>query len=204
VGVARQYTGTAGKRENCQVGVFLCYASGEGAAFIDRALYLPHGWAEDSARREEAGVPKEVRLSTKGKQAKEMLERAFGAGVPARWGWRTRFTVRPEGCGAGSKGRDAPLRACGDGDPRRLPRGAPAAYAKRAYGKQETVNRDRTDRTQLQRRPGRQSQKRTAVARSSAYSPECVEKLSGKSERVANQYSEGRQERVQELPSAAS
>jgi hypothetical protein len=66
------------------------------------------------------------------------------------------------------------------------------------------VNRDRTDRTQLQRRPGRQSQKRTAVARSSAYSPECVEKLSGKSERVANQYSEGRQERVQELPSAAS
>jgi len=72
VGVDRQYTGTAGKRENCQVGVFLCYASGEGVAFIDRALYLPHGWAEDSARREEAGVLEEVRLSTKGKQAEEM------------------------------------------------------------------------------------------------------------------------------------
>ena len=85
VGVARQYTGTAGKRENCQVGVFLCYASGLGAAFIDRALYLPSEWAEDSARREEAGVPEEVRFATKGKQAKEMLKRAFGAGVPARW-----------------------------------------------------------------------------------------------------------------------
>lgn len=85
VGVARQYTGTAGKRENCQVGVFLCYASGEGAAFIDRALYLPSEWAEDSARREEAGVPKEVRFATKGKQAKEMLKRAFEAEVPAKW-----------------------------------------------------------------------------------------------------------------------
>jgi SRSO17 transposase len=85
VGVARQYTGTAGKRENCQVGVFLCYASGLGAAFIDRALYLPSEWGEDSARREEAGVPEEVRFATKGKQAKEMLKRAFEAGVPARW-----------------------------------------------------------------------------------------------------------------------
>jgi SRSO17 transposase len=79
VGVARQYTGTAGKWENCQVGVFLCYASGLGAAFIDRALYLPSEWAEDSARREEAEVSEEVRFATKGKQAKEMLKRAFEA-----------------------------------------------------------------------------------------------------------------------------
>jgi SRSO17 transposase len=85
VGVARQYTATAGKRENCQVGVFLCYSSEKGTAFIDRALYLPQEWAEDFARREEAGVPKEVRFSTKGKLAKEMLKRAFEAGVPARW-----------------------------------------------------------------------------------------------------------------------
>jgi SRSO17 transposase len=85
VGVARQYTGTAGKRENCQVGVFLSYSSEKGAAFIDRALYLPQEWAEDFARREEAGVPKEVRFATKGKLAKEMLKRAFEAGVPARW-----------------------------------------------------------------------------------------------------------------------
>ena len=85
VGVARQYTGTAGKRENCQVGVFLCYSSEKGAAFIDRALYLPREWAEDSARREEGGVPEEVRFATKGELAKEMLKRAFEAGVPARW-----------------------------------------------------------------------------------------------------------------------
>ena len=85
VGVARQYTGTAGKRENCQVGVFLCYSSEKGATFIDRALYLPRQWADDSARREEAGIPEEVRFATKGKLAEEMLKRAFGAGVPARW-----------------------------------------------------------------------------------------------------------------------
>jgi SRSO17 transposase len=85
VGVARQYTGTAGKRENCQVGVFMCYSSEEGAAFIDRALYLPHEWADDAGRREEVGVPEEARFATKGKLAKEMLKRAFEAGVPARW-----------------------------------------------------------------------------------------------------------------------
>lgn len=85
VGVARQYTGTAGKRENAQVGVFLAYASEKGAAFLDRSLYLPHGWAGDPARREEAGLPEEVRFATKGGLAKEMLGRAFEAGVPARW-----------------------------------------------------------------------------------------------------------------------
>src|SRR5215218_3829696 len=57
VGVKRQYTGTAGKTENCQVGVFLCYASKEGAAFIDRALYLPRAWTNAPARRAESGVP---------------------------------------------------------------------------------------------------------------------------------------------------
>jgi SRSO17 transposase len=85
VGVARQYTGTAGKRENCQVGVFLCYASREGAAFIDRALYLPEEWTDDRGRLSEAGVPEGVGFATKGQLAKEMLRRAFEAGVPARW-----------------------------------------------------------------------------------------------------------------------
>jgi SRSO17 transposase len=85
VGVARQYTGTAGKKENAQVGVFLCYSSAKGAAFIDRALYLPREWAEDSARRGEAGVPEEVRFATKGELAKEMLRRALEAGIPASW-----------------------------------------------------------------------------------------------------------------------
>jgi SRSO17 transposase len=85
VGVTRQYTGTAGKRENCQVGVFLCYASERGAAFLDRALYLPREWADDPVRRAEAGVPEEVRFAKKGELARRMLERAFEAGVPARW-----------------------------------------------------------------------------------------------------------------------
>jgi SRSO17 transposase len=86
VGVARQYTGTAGKRENCQVGVFLCYASEEeGAAFIDRALYLPREWTDDPRRLSEAGVPEGVGFATKGELAKAMLGRAFEAGVPARW-----------------------------------------------------------------------------------------------------------------------
>lgn len=85
VGVARQYTGTAGKRENAQVGVFVVYASKKGAAFVDRALYLPREWAEDAERRAEAGVPEEARFATKGELAKEMLRRAFDAGVPARW-----------------------------------------------------------------------------------------------------------------------
>ena len=86
VGVARQYTGTAGRIENTQVGVFLAYASEKGAAFVDRALYLPREeWADDPLRRAEAGVPDEVRFATKGELAKEMLKRAFEAKVPARW-----------------------------------------------------------------------------------------------------------------------
>ncbi len=86
VGVVRQYTGTAGRIENAQVGVFVAYASEKGAAFVDRALYLPREeWVEDLARRAEAGVPEEVRFATKGELAKEMLRRAFEARVPARW-----------------------------------------------------------------------------------------------------------------------
>ena len=72
VGVARQYTGTAGK-ENCQVGVFLCYASKEGAAFIDRAPYLLMEWTDDRQRLSEVGVPEGVRFVTKGALAKAML-----------------------------------------------------------------------------------------------------------------------------------
>jgi SRSO17 transposase len=85
VGVARQYTGTAGKKENAQVGVFLAYASKKGAAFVDRSLYLPKEWTEDAQRRVEAGVPQKIRFATKGELAKEMLERAFEVGMPARW-----------------------------------------------------------------------------------------------------------------------
>jgi SRSO17 transposase len=84
-GVGRQYSGTAGRRENSQVGVFLGYASPKGYAFIDRALYLPEEWTSDRVRCREAGIPDEVGFATKGELAKRMLERAFAAGVPAEW-----------------------------------------------------------------------------------------------------------------------
>jgi SRSO17 transposase len=84
-GVARQYTGTAGTTENCQVGVFLAYASQHGVAFIDRALYLPQEWTDDPGRRTEAGVPEDTRFATKIELAQRMLARAFDAAVPARW-----------------------------------------------------------------------------------------------------------------------
>jgi SRSO17 transposase len=85
VGVARQYTGTDGDTVNCQVGVFVCYSSEKGAAFVDRALYLPRAWTNAPARRAEAGVPAEIVFRNKIGLAQEMLERAFRAGVPARW-----------------------------------------------------------------------------------------------------------------------
>jgi SRSO17 transposase len=85
VGVARQYSGTAGRRENSQIGVFLLYASSKGYAFIDRALYLPEEWTADRVRCREAGIPDEVGFATKGELAQQMLARAFAAGVPADW-----------------------------------------------------------------------------------------------------------------------
>jgi SRSO17 transposase len=85
VGVKRQYSGTAGRVENCQIGVFLGYASSSGAAFLDRALYLPKEWAADLPRRQAAGVPETVQFATKPQLARQMLARAFEAGVPRRW-----------------------------------------------------------------------------------------------------------------------
>jgi SRSO17 transposase len=85
VGVARQYSGTAGRIENCQIGVFLAYASPTGSAFLDRALYLPKVWADDRARRTAVGVPETVVFATKGDLAQAMLARAFAAAVPAAW-----------------------------------------------------------------------------------------------------------------------
>lgn len=84
-GVARQYTGTAGRIENAQVGVFLGYASRHGRALLDRALYLPQGWAEDAARREEARIPDGVAFTTKPKLGLAVLEHARAAGVPFSW-----------------------------------------------------------------------------------------------------------------------
>ena len=84
-GVARQYSGTAGRVENCQIGVFLAYASARGQALLDRALYLPKEWANDRARCALAGIPSERAFATKPVLARSMLEQAFQAGVAARW-----------------------------------------------------------------------------------------------------------------------
>jgi SRSO17 transposase len=84
-GVQRQYSGTAGRVENCQLGVFLAYAAPAGRALIDAELYLPRSWTGDRARCAEAGVPGEVGFATKPELARSMLGRALDAGVPARW-----------------------------------------------------------------------------------------------------------------------
>jgi SRSO17 transposase len=85
VGVKRQYSGTAGRIENCQVAVFLGYASCHGRALIDRALYLPEEWAADDERRWKAGVPEDITFATKPKLGRALLERAVAAGVPCAW-----------------------------------------------------------------------------------------------------------------------
>jgi SRSO17 transposase len=84
-GVQRQYSGTAGRIENCQVGVFLAYASPKGQALVDRELYLPKEWVSDVDRRAEAHVPAKVGFQTKPQLAQAMLARALDAGVPAGW-----------------------------------------------------------------------------------------------------------------------
>lgn len=84
-GVARQYSGTAGRTENCQVGVFLTYATQSGRTFLDRELYLPRAWTEDSDRCAAAGIPEERGFATKPELAATMLERAVAAHVPAAW-----------------------------------------------------------------------------------------------------------------------
>jgi SRSO17 transposase len=84
-GVQRQYSGTAGRIENCQVGVFLAYASGKGRALVDRELYLPKEWASDPARRTEAHVPERVGFQTKPQLAQPC------------WSGRWRRACRPGG-----------------------------------------------------------------------------------------------------------
>ncbi|WP_092604163.1 IS701 family transposase [Actinopolyspora xinjiangensis] len=84
-GVQRQYSGTAGRTENCQIGTFLAYASGSGHALIDRELYLPRSWTDDRDRCRAAGIPDEVGFATKPQQAQAMIDRAVQAGVPFAW-----------------------------------------------------------------------------------------------------------------------
>ena len=84
-GVARQYSGTAGKVDNCQIGVFVGYASPLGQTLLDRELYLPQEWINDRERCQQAGIPAAWRFATKPQLSQQMLARAFAAGVPATW-----------------------------------------------------------------------------------------------------------------------
>jgi SRSO17 transposase len=84
-GVARQYTGSAGKITNCQIGVFATYVSRHGHAFIDRTLYLPKSWADDPVRRKATYIPYDIGFATKPQLAARMIARAETAGVPFRW-----------------------------------------------------------------------------------------------------------------------
>jgi SRSO17 transposase len=85
VGVKRQYSGTLGRTDNCQIGVFANYCSGKGHTCLDRRLFLPEEWASDRQRRQEAGVPEAVIFRTKPELALEMLTTAVAEGVPFRW-----------------------------------------------------------------------------------------------------------------------
>ncbi len=85
VGVQRQYSGTAGRIENCQLGVFVSYVSPKGHTLLDRELYLPKSWTQHPARCQEADVPAEVGFATKPELAARMLWRTLDAGVPAAW-----------------------------------------------------------------------------------------------------------------------
>jgi SRSO17 transposase len=91
VGVQRQYTGTAGRIENAQVGVFLGYAARGGYTLIDREIYLPRSWTDDPHRCAGAGVPAGVGFATKISLARRMLTRALAAGVPAGWATADEF-----------------------------------------------------------------------------------------------------------------
>lgn len=84
-GVKRQYSGTAGKRENCQIGVFVAYSTTKGHVLLDRELYLPQEWIEDWPRRREAGIPDEVEFATKPELARRMLQRLWAGGLEVAW-----------------------------------------------------------------------------------------------------------------------
>src|ERR1700748_470486 len=108
VGVARQYTGSAGKITNCQIGVFAAYVSRHGHAFIDRALYLPQAWATDATRRTAAHVPSAIGFATKPTLARRMIARAIAAEVP--------FAGVPRATAYGVGAIEMALRGAGQGD----------------------------------------------------------------------------------------
>ena len=122
-GVARQYTGSAGKITNCQIGAFLSFVSRHGHAFIDRALYLPKAWTDDPARLQATAVPRETGFATKPQLALQMIARAIAAEVPFHW------VAGDTVYGVGDIERD--LRRAGKG----YVLGVDAAHVFRSWGK---------------------------------------------------------------------
>jgi SRSO17 transposase len=119
-GVARQYSGTAGRIENAQIGVFLAYASSKGHALIDRELYLPEEWCDDADRRAAAAIPDAVDFATKPALAGEMIGRALDAGLPVPGCLVTRSTAPIDisgwisrAAGSPSCSPSAAMRSCG-------------------------------------------------------------------------------------------
>lgn len=101
-GVQRQYSGTAGRIENCQLGVFVTYASARGRALVDRELYLPESWCADRARCEQAGIDQEVKFATK-PAGRRMLERLIAVGRRPEWFTADEATATTPVCGLGGK-----------------------------------------------------------------------------------------------------
>jgi len=139
VGVSRQYSGTAGRIENCQVGVFLAYASRFGQALIDRRLYLPEAWSTDDARREKTGVPQDLCFATKPQIACELIAAALDAGVPCAWvlgdvvyGSDSRLRRMLDAVGSRTCSRCAPTTACASGTRTGCGRPAPKSSATRS------------------------------------------------------------------------
>ena len=126
-GVARQYTGSAGKITNCQIGVFAAYVSRHGHAFIDRALYLPKAWSDDPARLKAAHVPQAVGFATKPGLAAAMIERAIGANVPFS------FVAADTVYGVGAL--EQPLRRAGKG----YVLGVSSSHLFRSWGKERQI-----------------------------------------------------------------
>jgi SRSO17 transposase len=126
-GVARQYTGPAGKITNCQIGVFATYVSCHGHAFIDRALYLPKSWTDDPTRLKATYVPSVVPFATKPQLASRMIMRAIATAVPFRW------VAGDTVYGIGDIERD--LRRAGKG----YVLGVGASHAFRSWGKPRAI-----------------------------------------------------------------
>lgn len=126
-GVARQYTGSAGKITNCQIGVFVCYVSRHGHALIDRSLYLPKAWTDDHARMSAAHVPEGTGFATKPALAARMIERALAANVP--FGWVAADSVYGVG------GIETALRRAGKG----YVLGVSADHRVRSWGKARAI-----------------------------------------------------------------